>query len=223
MTSEASSTPRKPDVSERDVPASVLGNQDTPTPGPKPQGSRSETFNPTPMSLVSVELRQANEFVERLHRHHKRIQGRRFSIGAVKNGELVGVAIVGRPVGGANQDRWVEVTRCCTDGTRNACSFLYGAAARAAKELGYERIQTYILSQELGTSLIASGWTFERMSHPVGWHHDGPRAARHVEEHLTERKQLWFKTLSTPKPAWEIPDQLETESDQLILEAVSGL
>lgn len=132
------------------------------------------------LELVSVELRDANSFVERLHRHHKRIQGHRFSIGAVKDGALVGVAIVGRPVGGANQDRWVEVTRCCTDGTKNACSFLYGAAARAAKNLGYERIQTYILNEELGTSLIASGWTFERLSHPVGWHHDGPRTARHV-------------------------------------------
>ena len=39
----------------------------------------------------------------------------------------------------------VEVTRLCTDGTKNACSFLYGAAARIAKEMGYKQIQTYIL------------------------------------------------------------------------------
>jgi len=88
------------------------------------------------------------------------------------------VIVVGRPVGGANQDLWVEVTRCCTDETRNACSFLYGAAARAAKALGFIRIQTYILAAEDGASLKASGWVFDRLSHPVGWHHDGPRAAR---------------------------------------------
>ena len=148
------------------------------------------------MRLVHVELREANEFVEKLHRHHRKVQGHRFSLGAMHNDALVGVAIVGRPVGGANQDRWVEVTRLCTDGTPDACSFLYGAAARAAKALGYQRIQTYILASEPGTSLKASGWAFERMSHPIGWHHDGPRAARKVEAHLVERKQLWFKAFA---------------------------
>ena len=145
--------------------------------------------------LCHVELKEANAFVESQHRHHKRIQGHRFSLG-VKDGEkLVGVAIVGRPVGGANQHEWVEVTRLCTDGTKNACSFLYGAAARAAKALGFTRIQTYILRNEPGVSLKASGWAFERLSHPVGWHHDGPRAARKVESHLADRKQLWYKEL----------------------------
>lgn len=149
------------------------------------------------MELVHVELREANAYIERLHRHHKRIQGHRFSIGVQQQGVLVGVAVVGRPVGGTHQSDWVEVTRCCTDGTYNACSFLYGAAARAAKALGFLRIQTFILEDELGTSLKATGWTFERLSHPSGWHHDSPnRKARVVPEHLMGRKQLWFKELS---------------------------
>lgn len=149
------------------------------------------------MNLVHVELAEANAYVERLHRHHKRIQGHRFSLGVQDwlDG-LVGVIIVGRPVGGQHQRDWTEVTRCCTDGTENACSFLYGAAARASKALGFCRIQTYILAEEPGVSLKASGWKFERMSHPVGWHHDGPRAARKVEAHLAERKQLWYKDLA---------------------------
>ena len=145
------------------------------------------------MNLVHLELSAANAFVLELHRHHKKVQGHRFSIGAEKNGKLCGVAVVGRPVSGKNQDRWVEVTRLCTDGTRNACSFLYQAAARASKALGYERIQTYILEDETGTSLKACGWTFDRLSHPSGWHHDGSRAARVVEEHLRGRKQLWYR------------------------------
>lgn len=148
------------------------------------------------LTLAHVELKEANEFVEKFHRHHKRIQGHRFSVGVEVDNELVGVAIVGRPVGGANQREWVEVTRCCTDGTRNACSFLYGAAAKASKALGYKRIQTYILKEETGVSLKASGWKFDRMSHPVGWHHDGERGARNVEKHLMERKQLWYKDLN---------------------------
>jgi hypothetical protein len=169
------------------------------------------------LRLVSVELKQANKFIEALHRHHSRIQGHRFSIGAVDGDKLVGVAVVGRPVGGANQDRWVEVTRCCTDGTTNACSFLYGAAARAARELGYERIQTYILNEENGASLKASGWVFDRMSHPVGWHHDGPRSARVVPDHLSRRKQLWFRDLAPPAESWVLPAAVAVESAQMEL------
>lgn len=149
------------------------------------------------MKLVHVELKEANAFVEELHRHHKKVQGHRFSIGAKEGDRLVGVAIVGRPVGGANQHEWVEVTRLCTDGTKNACSFLYGAAARAAKALGFTRIQTYILQSEHGASLKASNWEFDRLSHPPGWRNASEnRAARVVPDHLYERKQLWFKDLN---------------------------
>lgn len=149
------------------------------------------------LRLHHVELKEANAFVEQLHRHHKRIQGHRFSLGADDGeGKLVGVVIVGRPVGGQHQSDWVEVTRLCTDGTKNACSFLYSAAARAGVALGFKRIQTYILKDEPGTSLKAAGWEFERMSHPVGWHHGTGRAARNVADHLMERKQLWYKELS---------------------------
>jgi hypothetical protein len=152
------------------------------------------------MKLVHVELAEANAFVEAHHRHHKRIQGHRFSLGAAVDGALVGVIIVGRPVGGTHQRDWTEVTRCCTNGTYNACSFLYGAAARASHALGYERIQTYILGHETGVSLKASGWVFDRLSHPVGWHHDGGhdgapgRAARLVDH--PARKQLWYRKLA---------------------------
>lgn len=160
------------------------------------------------LRLVHVELSEANAFVTKHHRHHRKIQGHRFSLGAmveirtsagIEDAGLAGVAIVGRPVGGTNQHEWVEITRLCTDGTRNACSFLYAAAANAAKRLGYVRIQTYILADEPGTSLKASGWEFDRMSHPVGWHHDGTngrgRPARAVDERLSERKQLWYRDL----------------------------
>ncbi len=150
------------------------------------------------MKLVHLELKEANDFISLHHRHHKPVTGHRFSIGcrvARIDDILVGAAIVGRPVGGTHQYEWLEVTRLCTDGTPNACSFLYGAAVRAGKALGYSRIQTYILKEESGVSLKASGWKFERMSHPPGWHHDGPRAARKVEPHLMDRKQLWYRDL----------------------------
>lgn len=87
------------------------------------------------------------------------MQGHKFSIGCSENGKLVGVVIVGRPVS-RHLDNGVtlEVTRLCTDGTKNACSMLYGAAARAAKAMGYKKIITYILESESGVSLKAAGW-----------------------------------------------------------------
>lgn len=111
------------------------------------------------LSLVPLDLASANAFVGAVHRHHKRVVGHKFSLAAVLNGKIVGVCIVGRPVARGRDDGWtLEVTRLATDGTKNACSFLYGAAARAGFALGYRRIGTYILASEPGTSLAAAGW-----------------------------------------------------------------
>ena len=108
---------------------------------------------------VRIELGEANAFVEKHHRHHKPVVGHLFSLGAALGNEIVGVVIVGRPVARLRDNgETVEVTRLCSDGTQNACSFLYGAAARAAFALGYRRIGTYILNSENGTSLKAAGW-----------------------------------------------------------------
>ena len=112
------------------------------------------------LNIKHIELSEANAFVAAYHRHHEPVTGHRFSLGVYDANKLCGVAIVGRPVARKiNQHTIVEVTRLCTDGTRNACSILYGACARAAKALGYERIITYILCSENGASLRASGWT----------------------------------------------------------------
>ena len=111
------------------------------------------------LNQTAVSLSEANAFVAAHHRTHKPVTGHKFSIGCLKDGHLVGVAIVGRPVSRYLDDGLtLEVNRLCTDGTKNACSFLYGAAARAAKVLGYHRIVTYILDTESGVSRRASGW-----------------------------------------------------------------
>ena len=109
--------------------------------------------------VVPLDLESANDWVTMFHRHHPPVVGHKFSLGAMKNNDIVGVIIVGRPVARMRQDGWtLEVTRLATDGTKNACSFLYGAAARAAFALGYRRVGTYILASEPGTSLNAAGW-----------------------------------------------------------------
>lgn len=111
------------------------------------------------LRLTPVSLSQANEFVKAHHRHHKAVAGHKFSIGCSFGNQLVGVAIVGRPVSRYLDDgRTLEVNRLCTVGTKNACSFLYAASARAAKAMGYSKIITYILESEIGKSLKAAGW-----------------------------------------------------------------
>lgn len=111
------------------------------------------------LEVVPITLAEAQIFVERHHRHHGRVVGHICSLAVAKAGEVVGVAIVGRPVARGNQDGFsAEVTRCCSDGTRNVCSMLYGAAWRAARALSYRRLITYTLKSESGASLRASGW-----------------------------------------------------------------
>lgn len=128
------------------------------------------------LTVKPISLADANRFVAEHHRHHKPVRGHKFSLGCMANGHLAGVAIVGRPVSRYLDDGLtLEVNRLCTDGTKNACSFLYGAAARAAKVLGYHRIVTYILDTESGTSLRvrlavrgAGGWTgMDRQAPPA--------------------------------------------------------
>ena len=101
---------------------------------------------------------------------------------------------MGRPVARAI-DQWntVEVTRLCADGTRNACSFLYGACKRAAKALGYSRIITYILESEDGTSLKASGWNYSYTTVGKSW--NSPSRQR-VDKAPTCNKKLYEVVLS---------------------------
>lgn len=111
------------------------------------------------MEITPISFPEANEFVRQYHRHHKPMVGHKFSIAVSEDGKVVGVAIVGRPVSRMLDNGWtLEVNRCCTDGARNACSMLYGAAWRAAKAMGYRKLITYTLPEEGGASLRASGW-----------------------------------------------------------------
>jgi hypothetical protein len=144
------------------------------------------------MTIERVGLDEANAFVVSLHRHHKPVVGHLFSIGASFEGKIVVVAIIGRPVARMRDDgRTAEVTRLCTDGTKNACSFLYGAAARAAFALGFKRIGTYILASEPGTSLTGAGWRLIGQAGGGSWSRDDrPR----VDKHPTQCKLLFETT-----------------------------
>lgn len=115
------------------------------------------------LRLYPIHFADANEFVRLHHRHHPKVVGYRFCVGVMNaHRRLVGVAICSRPVARhLDDEKIIEVTRLCTDGTKNACSKLYSACARIAENMGYEQIITYILETESGHSLKVSGWTID--------------------------------------------------------------
>jgi hypothetical protein len=144
------------------------------------------------MRARPLTLKQANDFIAKHHRHHKPVTGHRFSIGLDVGGTLCGAVVVGRPVSrGVDPYNVAEVTRLVTDGRKNACSFLYSSAARAAKAMGFDYIQTYILEDEPGTSLRASGWKFDGMTAGGDWNH-GKRKCRRTDQPMVP-KQRWKK------------------------------
>jgi hypothetical protein len=142
--------------------------------------------------VTPLTFAEAAAFVLEHHRHHTPPVGHKFSLGALDDGLLVGVVIVGRPVARRRDDGLtLEVTRLCTNGHRNACSFLYGAAARASFALGYRRIGTYILKREPGTSLAAAGWKLIGETPGKSWSVPSrPRA----DKHPIEPKMLFERT-----------------------------
>ena len=143
------------------------------------------------LALQPITLSEANAFVLAHHRHHKPVPGAKFSIAVNDGGKVVGVAIVGRPVARMLDDGWtLEVNRVATDGTRNACSFLYGACRRACFALGYRKLITYTLPEEGGASLRAAGW--KCLGERGGGSWNRPNTGRfRCDTHPLQSKMFW--------------------------------
>ncbi len=146
------------------------------------------------MTVVPLTLKCANDFVIQNHRHHGKVQGCKFCIGAVdEKGKLRGVAIAGRPVSRhLDNGTTAEITRLCTDGFKNACSFLYAACARIAKEMGYTKIITYILITENGASLKAAGWSEQGVCGGGNWN---VKSRPRNNSPNTCKKRLYYKLI----------------------------
>lgn len=141
------------------------------------------------LRITPISLAEANAFVAEHHRHHKPVPGAKFCIAASRGNDVVGVAIVGRPVSFRLDDGWtLEVNRLATDGTRNACSMLYGAARKATFALGYTRLITYTLPEEGGASLRASGWRLLGLRGGGSWN---SKTRPRVDTHPLQQKLLW--------------------------------
>lgn len=148
------------------------------------------------LEVFPLTLKALNGVVAEHHRHHKPIVGHRFSLGVRDRdtGVIHGACSVGRPVARLTEQYEIaEVTRLVTDGTKNACSILYAAAARACLAMGYRSIQTFILDTEPGTSLKAAGWIMVGTSAGGdGWQSRNGRR----NDQPTTPKNKWAKTLN---------------------------
>jgi hypothetical protein len=118
------------------------------------------------MIVVPLSLRAANDFVEKHHRHSSRTSndGGKFAIGLELDGELVGVAIVGRPVARLlQQPGTAELLQCCVkEGAPvGAGKKLNARCKRIWQLMGGTRLVTYTLASESGGSLSGSGFTRE--------------------------------------------------------------
>lgn len=146
------------------------------------------------MNLRPVTLREANDFVENFHRHNGRVQGGKFAIGLEKDGELIGVAIVGRTIARlAHDDYTAEVTRLCIrfngETQKGCCSMLYSAAWRAWRAMGGRKLVTYTLKTESGASLRGAGWKIVGQVQGGTW--DRPNRRREWQPIMGQQKLRW--------------------------------
>lgn len=144
----------------------------------------------TGVQAVPIHLREANAFLAKYHRHSLPTVGGKFAVGVWHGDKLVGVAIAGRPVARRLDDgKTLEVLRVCTDGTPNACSFLYSRVRRVAHLLGYETVVTYTLAEESGASLRAAGARPVAEVEPGEW--SVPSRPRKSQPVYAKKKVRW--------------------------------
>lgn len=149
------------------------------------------------LRLAPISLKSAKSWVNEHHRHNQAPVGWKWGVALEEHGVQVGVAMAGRPVArGLDDGVTLEVTRVCTLGHKNANSMLYGAIARAAAALGYQRLITYTLKSESGSSLRASGFREDGEVRGREWTTPSrPRQKSQEVGYVTENKIRWVRDL----------------------------
>lgn len=105
--------------------------------------------------ITPVSLQEANSFLARYEKTYKPVPGCKFTIGCAIKGRLMGAIIVGRCHGDSLA---LQVDCIHAAGGRTAYCMLYGAAARAAKAMGYHRIMAFISKDETDSGLRSACW-----------------------------------------------------------------
>jgi len=154
------------------------------------------------MKIVPLLLRRANDFVERYHRHSARTSndGGKYAIGLEHDGELVGVAIVGRPISRMLQlegEHPAELLRLCTSPTcpKGGGSKLYSRAKRIWQLMGGSHFHTYTLITESGAVLRGAGLR-EPVATTRAQQWDRPSRHRRATAIAEKPKRRWTEKLS---------------------------
>ncbi len=145
------------------------------------------------MIIKPITFKQACEFINKHHRHHNATIGCKFCVGLYEDDKIIGCAVCGRPVSRHLDDGLIcEINRVCVlDGHRNACSMLYGACCRIAKNMGYKTVITYTLQSECGSSLKASNFICDGQAGGTHW-----TGKRNKGQNIPyEMKYRWVKQL----------------------------
>lgn len=164
------------------------------------EGPDGELYLDWGLAIQPISRKEAQAFVNRHHRHNRASVGDRLRLCAMNGPDMVAVCIAGRPEARPNpQYSVLEVTRLCVRDDlmlpalkANAASQLYSEVARRAKKMeGVERVITYTLVSEEGTSLKAIGWTplYVTTERPKGW--DCPSRPRDSSRTPNEAKVVW--------------------------------
>ena len=144
------------------------------------------------LKAVPIKQREAKAFIKKHHRHHLPPVGSIFQLAVARGAELVGVAIIGRPVSRMLDDGFtLEVTRLCTldsPASKHAASKLYALAWSIASQMGYTRLITYTMKDETGVSLVAAGWRTLYQTEGRSW--SVPSRPR-VDKHPLGQRTLW--------------------------------
>jgi hypothetical protein len=170
----------------------------------QPEEGGSFPTSPLQLCVRPITLRAANDFVQEHHRHNGRTSrdGGKFAIACEYGPELVGVAIVGNPLSATYMNKEVygyvaEVLRTCTkEGAPKGCvSFLYGVCTRICRDMGFDRLVSYTLTDESGSSLRGAGWKHVADTKPVapGWR---------KKDHLSQTRE-YQQVMGKIKHRWE--------------------
>ena len=150
-------------------------------------------------SVIPLTLKEANNFITEHHRHNKKVIAHKFSLGCIKNEELIGVAVVGKPIARKLDKPLVaEITRLCIKepAPKNACSFLYNKCWNIWLQMGGKKILTYTLTSEGGASLRGAGWDNVNTTKPLGKNAKGweTRNNRNTQAVYYQEKFRWEKS-----------------------------
>lgn len=143
------------------------------------------------MNIIPMTIATANKFVANFHRHNKKVHGAKFAIGLAEEGELIGVAIAGRPIARMlDNGHTIEILRVCVkEQFKNSNSKLYARIKRICQLMGYEKIITYTLNNESRSSLKAIGAKQVSETKPGEWSRS--RRRRTSQRIYSQTKLRW--------------------------------